>query len=203
MFTGIITHLGIIEELKSNSKKDLLIKISTAKNQVKRKLEIGCSIACNGTCLTLVAKKISGQKIIFSFQVSNETLEKTNLKNWKIDQLINLEFSMRLGDELGGHMVLGHVDGCAKITKITPIKGSQKFIFNADKKLLKFIAAKGSVTLNGVSLTVNEAKGSSFSVNLIPHTIEYTSFRDSKIGDLVNLEIDVIVRYLEKLNQKK
>ena len=199
MFTGIITNLGTVTELKSNPKKDLLIKISAIKSQIKRKLEIGCSIACNGICLTLVEKKIIKGKVILSFQASKETIDKTNLKSWKIGQIINLEFSMRLGDELGGHMVLGHVDGTAKISKITKIKDSHEFVFEAQKNLMNFIVKKGSITINGTSLTVNEISKNSFSVNLIPHTINNTSFKNSAAGDLVNLEIDVIARYLKQL----
>ena len=193
MFTGIITNIGIVEELNFNKEKDLLIKISATKI-LQRKLQIGCSISCNGTCLTLVDKKISAKKNILSFQVSKETLEKTNFKKLKISDSINLEFAMRLGDEFGGHLVSGHIDGCAKINKITKIKDSYKFTFTAEKKLLKFISKKGSVTLNGTSLTVNEVKGNSFSVNLIKHTIDNTTFKFTKISDLVNLEVDMLAR---------
>jgi len=194
MFTGIITNFGIVESLTFNKKNDLLLKISTAKIS-KRKLEIGCSIACNGICLTLIKKEITAKKNIFSFQASEETCAKTNLKNWQIGQLINLEFSMRLGDEFGGHMVLGHVDGTAKIKAIKPVKNSHQITFEAEKKLMKFITKKGSVTLNGVSLTVNEVTKNLFSVNIIPHTFENTDFQNLKVGDLVNLEIDTIARY--------
>lgn len=199
MFTGIITNLGVVEEIKSNVKKDLLIKISAAKNSIKRKLEIGCSISCNGICLTLIEKKISPKKITLAFQASNETCAKTNLKNWKIGQTINLEFAMRMGDEFGGHMVLGHVDGTAKIKAIKPIKDSRQFTFVTEKKLMKFISEKGSITLNGVSLTVNEVTKNSFNVNVILHTLKNTDFQNSKIGDLINLEIDAMARYAEKI----
>lgn len=202
MFTGIITNLGTIESLSFNREKDLLLKVSAAKNQIKRKLEIGCSIAINGICLTLIEKKISAQKVIFSFQASKETLARTSLKNWKISDLVNLEFAMRLGDEFGGHIVLGHVDEVAKIKAIKPIKDSFKFTFETKKSLMKFITEKGSVTLNGVSLTINEVNKNSFSVNLIKHTINHTNFKNSQIGDLVNLEIDLIARYLEKISKK-
>ena len=200
MFTGIITNLGKIEALNFNAKKDLLLKISTEKNQIKRSLAIGCSIACNGICLTLIEKKIIGKKIIFSFQASDETCKKTNLKNWKISQPINLEFALRVGDELGGHLVSGHVDGIAKITAINSIKNSHQFIFSAEKKLMRFIAEKGSVTLDGVSLTVNEVTKNFFTANIIPHTLSNTNFQNLKIGDFVNLEIDAIARYVEKMN---
>ena len=191
MFTGIITHLGKISELKKNPKKDLLLKISVV-GKINRKLAIGCSIACNGICLTLIEQK----KSLLSFQASRETCEKTTLENWKIGEEINLEFALRAGDELGGHMVLGHVDGTAKILAIQPIKDSKKFTFSTKKELMKFIAEKGSVTLNGASLTVNEVKKNSFSVNLIPHTIANTAFKDAAVNDFINLEIDVIARYV-------
>lgn len=203
MFTGIITNIGLVEELKANSKKDLLLKISTAKSDVKRKLEIGCSIACSGICLTLIDKKISGKKIIFSFQASDETANKTNLKSWKKAEEINLEFALRMGDEFGGHMVLGHVDATAKITQIKKINESHKFIFETKKELMKFISEKGSITLNGVSLTVNEVSKNTFSVNIIPHTISHTAFKNSKTGDQVNLEIDAMARYAAKILGKK
>lgn len=198
MFTGIITNLGTVESLTYNKRKDLLVKISTNKISTKRTLEIGCSIACNGICLTLVEKKISGKKNIFFFQASDETCKKTTLKNWKIGQLINLELALRVGDELGGHMVLGHIDGVSEISNVKPIKDSRKFTFTAPKNLMKFIAQKGSVTLDGVSLTVNEVTKNSFCVNLIQHTITNTAFKTATIGGLVNLEIDVVARYLVK-----
>lgn len=198
MFTGIITNLGIVEELKTNSKKDLLLKIST-KKVVGRKLEIGCSIACNGICLTLIKKEIKGGKNIFSFQASKETLEKTTLKNWQVGDIINLEFALRMGDELGGHLVSGHVDAVGKISAIKAIKDSHKFTFAAPKELMKFIAAKGSITIDGTSLTVNEVDKNSFSVNLIAHTIANTKFKNAKVGDCVNLEIDLLARYFERM----
>ncbi len=191
MFTGIITHLGKISELKKNPKKDLLLKISVV-GKINRKLAIGCSIACNGICLTLIEQK----KSLLSFQASRETCEKTTLENWKIGEEINLEFALRAGDELGGHMVLGHVDGTAKILAIQPIKDSKKFTFSTKKELMKFIAEKGSVTLNGASLTVNKVEKNSFSVNLIPHTIANTAFKNATVNDFINLEIDVIARYV-------
>ena len=191
MFTGIITHLGKISELKKNPKKDLLLKISVV-GKINRKLVIGCSIACNGICLTLIEQK----KSLLSFQASKETCEKTTLENWKIGEEINLEFALRAGDELGGHMVLGHVDGTAKILTIQPIKDSKKFTFSTKKELMKFIAEKGSVTLNGASLTVNKVEKNSFSVNLIPHTIANTAFKNAAVNDFINLEIDVIARYV-------
>ncbi len=201
MFTGIITNLGIVESLKRNKKNDLLLKISTAKDSVKRKLEIGCSIACNGICLTLIEKKISGKKVTFSFQASDETIAKTNLKNWQIGNLVNLEFSLRLGDELSGHMVLGHIDDCVKILAIEKIKDSFKFSFENKKGLRPFISQKCSVTLDGVSLTVNEVQNNCFSVNIIPHTFSNTCFKNYTVSDSVNIEIDLIARHLKNLTK--
>lgn len=198
MFTGIITNIGKIESLNKNSTKDLLLKISTDKNKVTRKLDIGCSIACNGICLTLIKKEIKGSKLLFSFQASNETCKKTTLKNWQLQEEINLEFALRVGDEFGGHIVSGHVDTTGKIKTIKQIKDSHIFTFIAPKNLMKFIAKKGSITIDGVSLTINEVKNNEFSVNLIQHTIENTIFKNAKIGDLVNLEIDTIARYILK-----
>jgi riboflavin synthase len=201
MFTGIITQLGKIESLDFNQKKDLLLEISS-NQKMNRKLEIGCSIACNGICLTLISKKNSSTKTIFAFQASDETCKKTNLKNWKIGEIINLEFALRAGDELGGHMVLGHVDDVAKVKSIKKIKDSHQFIFETKKDLMKFIAPKGSITLNGVSLTVNEVTKNNFSVNIIKHTLDNTNFLQLKTSDLVNLEIDVIARYIMNASQR-
>ena len=203
MFTGIITNLGKIVALENNSKKDLLVKISTVKISVKRKLEIGCSIAINGICLTLISKKIVGKDFVFSFQASKETCQKTTLAKLKIGQIVNLEFALRAGDELGGHMVLGHVDEVAKISAIKKIKDSHKLTFKTSKELMRFIAVKGSIVIDGVSLTVNETGADFFSVNIIPHTLQNTNFKNLKVGDLINLEIDAIARYLENFNRKK
>lgn len=198
MFTGIITHLGTVEEVKNNSTKDLLLTIST-QQILQRKLEIGCSIACNGVCLTLVAKKKSGTKQLLSFQASKETLGKTTLTYWRIGDLINLEFALRMGDELGGHLVAGHIDGIAKISTIRKIKDSRKVTFTTPKSLMKFIAPKGSITIDGTSLTVNTVNENSFSVNLISHTIAHTSFQNSEIGQHVNIEVDLLARYLNRM----
>lgn len=196
MFTGIITNAGIVESISRNNKSDILLQVSTLKKNVSRTLEIGCSIACNGICLTLLEKKISGQKVIFSFQASKETEQKTTLNQWQIGQEINLEFALRVGDELGGHMVLGHVDATAKIIQIKKIKDSHLFEFQAPKDLLPFIVKKGSVTIDGISLTVNETNSDKFSINAIKHTLENTNLQHQKIGNLVNLEIDTLARYI-------
>ncbi len=201
MFTGIITNQGIVADLAYNPTQDLLLKIAT-NDDIKRPLNIGCSIAVNGVCLTLIAKKKLASKTILSFQISKQTLKNTSLKNWQIGKLVNLEFSLMVGDELGGHMVLGHVDDVAKIIKISKVKTSHQITFNAKKSLLPFIAKLGSVCLDGVSLTVTEVTNNLFNINLIPHSFNHTNFKELKIGDEVNIEIDPIARYLQRLNRK-
>ncbi len=194
MFTGIITNIGIIKNLSYLANRDLLIAIES-QSKITRALEIGCSISCDGVCLTLVNKKVD-----LEFQASPETLNKTNIKNWKISDKINLEFALRMGDELGGHLVAGHIDNIAKVLKIESINNdSWRFEIELPKDLKKFITPKGSVVLNGASLTVNEVLQDFFSVNIIKHTFDNTNFSNLKIGDYLNLEVDLITRYLDKL----
>lgn len=194
MFTGIVTHLGKVEDISLSGKKDALLKISI-EQKINRKVTIGCSIALNGICLTLISKAKIGKKNIFSFTASDETCIKTTLGNWKKNQEVNVEFALRAGDEFGGHMLLGHVDGTAKITSIKSVKDSREFTFAAKKSLLQFIVKKGSIALDGVSLTVNAVEKNSFSANLISHTIINTTFKHAACGNLVNLEIDPLARY--------
>ncbi len=199
MFTGIITHIGEISGLDFNQDKDCLLAVFF-QEEILRKLDIGCSVACNGICLTLIKK----EKSTLFFQASKETCEITNLKNWKIGQKINIEFALRLGDELGGHMVSGHVDGCVMLKSLQQIQDSVKITFALEKNsqdLAKFIAKKGSICLDGVSLTVNEAQENSFSVNIIEHTLNNTTLGALAIGDLANVEIDLVARYV--LNKNK
>jgi len=200
MFTGIINHIGNVQNLSHYSNQDLLVTLELSE-QINRNLEIGCSIACNGVCLTLV-KVVSGQFSVVSleFQASPETLSKTNIKNWKIGDKINLEFALRMGDELGGHLVSGHIDDVVQVKKINLVNNdSWQFFIELSQNLKKFIAPKGSVVLNGVSLTVNEVLDDSFSVNIIKHTFDNTNFANLKAGDYLNLEVDLIARYLERL----
>jgi len=195
MFTGIITNIGSVSNISYSSNQDLLITLEIS-DQANRNFEIGCSVACNGVCLTLIKREANK----FFFQASPETLDKTNIKNWKIGDKINLEFALRIGDELGGHLVVGHIDNIVKILKIDSINNdSWRFEFELPKDLRKFITQKGSVVLNGVSLTVNEVLEDAFSINIIQHTFNNTNFNDLKIGNLVNLEVDLIARYLDKL----
>jgi riboflavin synthase len=201
MFTGIITHIGIVKtlNLKPNSDLEICLKFD---EKIDRKLEIGCSISCNGACLTLTKKveiEKSKSKSLF-FEASNETLSKTTIENWKINDEINLEFALRMGDELGGHLVSGHIDSVAKIANIrSENNDSTIFEIETPKDLKKFIAPKGSIVLNGVSLTVNQVFDNSFSINIISHTLNHTNFKSLKTGNYLNLEVDLIARYLEKL----
>lgn len=201
MFTGIITNLGRVEDLKIDDNKDSLLKISINNFQKKSKntLKIGSSISCDGICLTLIKKQINTNNTVLYFQASEETIKKTTLKNWSKKQIINIEFAMKVGDEFGGHMVSGHIDDTAKILSIKKIKESWQLIFELKKSLQEFIVQKGSIAINGVSLTVNEVEDSFFKINLIPHSFLNTNFQYLKIGDLVNIEIDLIARYTQAI----
>ncbi|HLD77137.1 MAG TPA: riboflavin synthase [Rickettsiales bacterium] len=193
MFTGIITHIGEVTKIDFDDKKDCLLTIFISK-EIDRKLDIGCSVACDGICLTLVKKDTH----TLYFQASRETCEITTLYNWHIGKKVNIEFALRFGDEFGGHIVLGHVDGQACLETLTPIKDSWKMKFELiakSKDLAKFITKKGSICLNGVSLTTNAVGDNFFEVNVIEHTSKNTNFVNLKEGDLVNVEIDMIARY--------
>jgi|TARA_R110002072_G_scaffold49863_18_gene135037 riboflavin synthase len=191
MFTGIITDLGRVRALEQRG--DLRLEIGTAFDLSQ--VALGASIACNGCCLTVVDKGADW----FVADVSAETLDKTTLGSWRLEQRINLEGSLKLGAELGGHLVYGHVDGLAEITEIRPEGGSLRFRFAPPAGLSRFIAAKGSVTLDGVSLTVNDVADDTFGVNIVPHTCEVTTFGHYVVGDKVNLEIDMLARYVARL----
>lgn len=205
MFTGIITHLGILKQIISTPNRDTLITISLSlplnyNEKQARSLEIGCSIACNGICLTLIKKnQLEERKFELDFQASQETVNKTNIQNWKIGEIINIEFSLKIGDELGGHLVSGHIDETVEICNISAVKDSWQFYFSLTASSKQFIAPKGSATINGVSLTINEVFQNRFMINIVPHTFENTNFKYYKIGDLCNLEVDLIARYLANL----
>jgi riboflavin synthase len=193
MFTGIITDLGAIRSIVPGGDAKFVV----ATRYPMAEVAIGASIACSGACLTVV-EKADGW---FAALVSAETLARTNLGSWREGTRINLERPLRLGDELGGHMVLGHVDGLARIVALRPEGDSLRFTFETSADLSRLIAPKGSVALDGVSLTVNEVDGRSFGVNIIPHTQSCTSFGTAAIGDAVNLEIDPLARYVARLLQ--
>lgn len=191
MFTGIITDIGEVRELEQRG--DLRARISTAYDT--NGVDLGASIACNGVCLTAVEL---GEGF-FDVEISAESVAKTNIGSWVVGGKLNLERALKVGDELGGHIVSGHVDGVAVITAMTDEGDSTRFTFEAPEALAKFIAPKGSVALNGTSLTVNEVEGCTFGVNIIPHTKEATTWGVAKVGDKINLEIDTLARYVARL----
>jgi len=195
MFTGIITHIGIITRI--DKKGDWRIEVEAS--GFTTGLQLGASVALNGVCLTIIRKSKNG----FVVQVSKETLARTTLGSWKKGTRINLERALRMGDELGGHFVSGHVDGMAVLKKKKKVGDSFKLTFSAPKRLGQFIAEKGSVTIDGVSLTVNETTRKGFAVNVIPHTLTATTLGGRKAGDAVNLEVDVIARYIVSIQGKK
>nr|WP_321508613.1 riboflavin synthase [uncultured Celeribacter sp.] len=194
MFTGIITDVGKVLELEQRGDLRARIGCSYDVNEI----EIGASIACNGVCLTVVALGETPQNW-FDVEISAETVSKTNLADWAVGTPINLERALKLGDELGGHIVSGHVDGIASIVAMTDEGDSTRITFEAPVALAKFIAPKGSVALNGTSLTVNEVDGTRFGINVIPHTQEVTIWGKATVGDTVNLEIDTLARYVARL----
>jgi riboflavin synthase len=158
-------------------------------------IAIGASIACSGCCLTVVEKGADR----FTVEASGETLDKTHLGDWKAGARINLELSLKLGDELGGHLVYGHVDGIGRVVSTTPEGGSVRFVFEAPPALARFVAAKGSVAVDGVSLTVNELDGNRFGVNINSHTHAVTTLGQATAGQRVNLEVDMLARYVARL----
>ncbi|MGC9420402.1 MAG: riboflavin synthase [Rhodovulum sp.] len=197
MFTGIISDIGTVKALEKRG--DTLARIGCG--YAPDSIEIGASIACDGVCLTVVDRGAEGAGAWFEVSFSAETLSKTNLGTWAEGSRINLERALKVGDELGGHIVSGHVDGLAEIIAMTDEGDSTRFTFRAPDALAKFIAPKGSVALNGTSLTVNEVEGATFGVNFIPHTKEVTTWGLSRVGDMVNLEIDTLARYVARLNE--
>jgi len=162
-------------------------------------IDRGASIACSGVCLTVIEKGTRDDTHWFAVEASKETLDVTTAGDWQVGQSLNLERALKLGDELGGHIVSGHVDVLAEIVNIRPEGDSQRFTFRAPKDIMRFVAPKGSITLDGTSLTVNEVEGDTFGVNLISHTQSVTSWGVAQVGNRVNLEIDVLARYVARL----
>ena len=196
MFTGIVTDVGRIVETRVTG--DLRARIATRYDVGG--IDIGASIACDGVCLTVVALGSDPQNW-FDVEISAETVSKTNVGAWGPGKRVNLERALKVGDELGGHIVSGHVDGLAEVVGVRHEGGSVRVTFRAPEALAKFIAPKGSVALNGTSLTVNEVSGAEFGVNLIPHTQEVTTWGEVKVGDFVNLEVDTMARYVARLRE--
>jgi riboflavin synthase len=196
MFTGIVTDIGRIVETKHTG--DLRARIATGYDVTG--IDIGASIACDGVCLTVVA--LGGQpEGWFDVEISGETVSKTNLGGWGPGKRVNLERALKVGDELGGHIVSGHVDGLAEVVSVRPEGGSVRVRFRAPEALARYIAPKGSVALNGTSLTVNEVEGAEFGVNFIPHTQAATTWGEVAVGDQVNLEVDTMARYVARLRE--
>ena len=196
MFTGIVTDMG--EVLALDQQGDLRARIGTAYDTSR--IDIGASIACEGVCLTVVALGTAPRNW-FDVQISAETVSKTNIHGWRPGSRINLERALKVGDELGGHIVSGHVDGVAVVTATRAEGDSLRVTLRAPDDLARFIAPKGSVALNGTSLTVNEVDGASFGINFIPHTRKVTTWGTVAVGDAVNLEVDTMARYVARLRE--
>jgi riboflavin synthase len=191
MFTGIITDIGTVRALEK--KGDTRIEITTRFDTAS--INIGASICCSGACMTVIEKRDEW----FAVEASGETLSKTVIGSWTLDTPVNLERALKAGDEMGGHVVSGHVDGTALVTDVHKEGGSLRVNFKIDDTLKRFIAPKGSVTLNGVSLTVNEVEWDSFGVNLVPHTQVETTLGKLSNGEMINVEIDMLARYVARL----
>ncbi len=196
MFTGIVTDRG--EVLALDRQGDLRARIGT--DYDVGRIDIGASIACEGVCLTVVALGTSPRDW-FEVQISAETVSKTNISGWEVGSRINLERALKVGDELGGHIVSGHVDGVADVVATRAEGDSLRVSFRAPDDLARFIAPKGSIALNGTSLTVNEVDGATFGINLIPHTRAVTTWDCVAAGDRVNLEVDTMARYVARLRE--
>ncbi len=200
MFTGIITAQGEVRDIThAGTSQDMRVTIATPPEFLAAQggTAIGASIACSGCCLTATALGPDW----FAVDVSGESVSRTTLGGWAPGTRINLERALRLGDELGGHMVSGHVDGLGEITAITPEQGSLRIGVRVPAPLHRYIAAKGSVAIDGISLTVNEVEGQDFGVNIIPHTAEHTTLGLRRPGDAVHIEIDMLARYVARLSE--
>lgn len=202
MFTGIISDVGRVRKIVPGT--DVRLEIETVYDPDS--IALGASIACSGICLTVIEKgrdgAVGSSRNWFAVEVSPETLARTTLGAWTVGSPVNLERALRAGDELGGHIVSGHVDGVGEIVSASPLGdawGSTEFVFRAPKELMPYIAPKGSVALNGVSLTVNRVEDDRFAVNIIPHTLKETAFGGAGAGDKVNIEIDMLARYVARV----
>lgn len=200
MFTGIITAIGTIRESRHDG--DLHAIIGCPFDPAG--IAIGASIACSGVCLTVVDKGGMTGDAWFAVEISDESISRTVPGRWEAGRHLNLEPALKLGDELGGHIVTGHVDGVGKVVSITPVGDSRRFVIAAPQNLAPYLAPKGSITVDGVSLTVNEVSDEAdgtchFTLNIIPHTAEVTTLGALREGDAVNLEIDVLARYLQRM----
>jgi riboflavin synthase len=198
MFTGIISDIG--EVLAVDRRGDTRLTIACRYDP--ETIAIGASIACSGVCLTAIETGRHGDgRGLFVVEASAETLGRTTLGSWRPGTRVNLERPLRLGDELGGHIVSGHVDGLAEIVSIEPEGDSRRFRFQVPPEIARFIASKGSVALDGISLTVNEVEDLAFGVNVIPHTLAVTAWGEAEPGRAVNVEVDMLARYVARLTE--
>ena len=200
MFTGVVSDVGVVEEAEARAN---LRRLHIACAYPAERVTPGASIACAGVCLTVTASGSSGKGGWFEVDAGLETLARTTAKHWKKGTRLNLERALRLGDELGGHMVSGHVDGVAEIVSIEEFEGMRRIGFEAPHDLARFIAEKGSVALDGTSLTVNWVEGDIFSVLLIQHTLKVTTWESAQISMGVNLEVDLLARYAARLTEAR
>ena len=197
MFTGIVTDIGLVTAREERGDTRFVI----ASDYPAHSIALGASIACSGCCLTVTDRGIDGDRSWFTVDASAETLSLTTAQYWQEGTRLNLERSLKVGDEMGGHIVTGHVDGLAHVLSVAADGDSHRVEFEAPAQLTKFIAAKGSVTLDGVSLTVNSVEGSRFGVNVIPHTWNVTTLGALETGARINLEIDILARYVSRLDE--
>jgi riboflavin synthase len=202
MFTGIVTDIGEIVALKPVAQGQLH-RLRIACRYDRATIADGASIACNGVCLTVVAAGVGSGKTWFEVDTAAETLRMTTACHWKTGTKLNLERALKIGDELGGHIVAGHADGIASIVSRDDLPDMARFTLNTTRELARFIAPKGSITLDGVSLTVNTVEDTNFSVLIIPHTLAVTTLSSWRAGSEVNIEVDLMARYAARLTEMK
>ena len=201
MFTGIVTDMGEVRSVKPRARN--LHRITILCNYPRAEIVQGASIACSGVCLTVVDTGEEDGRVWFAVDAADETLRVTTVRRWRDGSKVNLERPLKFGDELGGHLVAGHVDGLAIVVGREDMTEMARIVLRAPAKLARFIAPKGSVALDGISLTVNTVDGDTFSVLVIPHTLQVTTFGALRMDDDVNLEVDTLARYAARLAQMK
>jgi riboflavin synthase len=199
MFTGIVTDIGEVQSVSARTQS--LSRFEIACGYDPASIALGASICCSGICLTVVEVKAKRAGCVFGVDAAAETLRLTNADRWRVGTRLNLERALKVGDELGGHIVSGHVDGLAEVRSRENLTDQARFVLRAPHALARFLATKGSVALDGVSLTVNDVSGDDFSVHIIPHTLSVTTLGTTRVGDMLNLEVDVMARYAARLLQ--
>lgn len=199
MFTGIVTDIGEVQSVSARTQS--LSRFEIACGYDPASIALGASICCSGICLTVVEVEAKRAGCVFGVDAAAETLRLTNADRWRVGTRLNLERALKVGDELGGHIVSGHVDGLAEVRSRENLTDQARFVLRAPHSLARFLATKGSVALDGVSLTVNDVSGDDFSVHIIPHTLSVTTLGTTRVGDMLNLEVDVMARYAARLLQ--